>query len=62
MAPKMCLIWSEPGSKITQISARGAVTEDEVTICVHGVFPLHMGMERGRKDVSERVYRLGRGT
>ena len=55
MAPKMCWIWSEPGSKITQISARGAVTEDEVTICVHGVFPLHMGMERGRKDVSERV-------
>ncbi|EJK76818.1 hypothetical protein THAOC_01398, partial [Thalassiosira oceanica] len=49
MATQTRWILSEPGCWSAQISAEqwgAAVKEDEVAICVHGVCPLPMGMER----------------
>ena len=45
-----------PGRWSAQISAEqwGVVMENEVATSVHGIFPLPL-------DVSEQVYRLGRG-
>ena len=47
-ASEMCLILSEPGCWIAQISDEqwSAAGGDEVAARVHGVFPLPMGMER----------------
>ena len=48
MAPITRLIWSAPGCKIAQISAKrwGAARGDEVAVGVQGVSPLPMGIER----------------
>ena len=48
MAAETCLIWSEPGGEIAQISAEqlGAATKVDKHCRVHGCFPLPMGMER----------------
>ena len=53
MAQETCLILSEPGCWIAQISAEqwGAAMEDEVATHVHGVCPVPMGI--GREDRRE---------
>ena len=62
MASEMRWILSEPGCRlldhwVTQISDErwSAAGGDEVALCVHGVFPLPMGLWvwKGRADVSE---------
>jgi len=61
-ASEMCLILSEPGCWIAQISDEqwSASGEDEVETHFHGVFHC-LWVWKGRTDVSDLVCGVGRG-